>query len=117
MKHHNGNRKFGRVSNIRGALLRSLAISLIKHEKITTSEAKAKELRPFVETLVTRAKKDTVANRRVVASRLINQAAETKKLFETIAPKYKETPGGYTRIIKLTPRLGDGSAQAIIEFV
>lgn len=117
MRHHNGVRKFGRKTNVRNALIKGLAISLIKHGRITTTEAKAKELRPFVEKLVTTAKPNTVTAKRLIASRLINQKPETKKLFEDIMPRYTDRKGGYTRIIKLPPRLGDGSKMAIIEFV
>lgn len=117
MKHHKAIRKFGRKRNVRNALIRSLAISLVKHGKIETTEAKAKELRPYVESLITKAKVDTVSNRRLVASRLINQQDEVKKVFTEIAPKYKEVPGGYTRIIKLGARLSDAAPMAIIEFV
>ena len=117
MKHHKSIRKFGRKRNVRNALIRSLAISLVRHGKIETTEAKAKELRPYIESLVTKAKLDTVANRRLVASRLINQSDETKKLFTEIAPKYVTVSGGYTRIIKLGARLSDAAPMAIIEFV
>jgi large subunit ribosomal protein L17 len=117
MKHHKSIRKFGRKRNVRNALLKSLAISLIRHGKIETTEAKAKELRPFIESLVTKAKIDNVASRRLIASRLINQEDETRKLFNEIAPKFKETMGGYTRIIKLGARLSDSAKMAIIEFV
>jgi large subunit ribosomal protein L17 len=117
MKHHNANRKFGRRASVRNALIKSLALSLIKHGRIETTEAKAKELRPFVESLVTKAKVDTVASRRLVASRLINQEAETRKMFAEIAPKYKERLGGYTRILKLGQRVSDGAPMALIEFV
>ncbi len=117
MKHHKAIRKFGRKRNVRNALVRSLAISLVRHGRIQTTEAKAKELRPYIESLVTKAKVDTVANRRLVASRLINQADETRKLFAEIAPKYMETQGGYTRITKLGARLSDAAPMAIIEFV
>ncbi len=117
MKHHKSIRKFGRKRNVRKALICSLAISLVKYGKIETTEAKAKELRPYVEGLVTKAKVDTVANRRLVAARLINQAAETTKLFTEIAPKFKNVPGGYTRITKLGARLSDAAPMAIIEFV
>jgi large subunit ribosomal protein L17 len=117
MKHHKAIRKFGRKRNVRNALIRSLAISIVKYGKIQTTEAKAKELRPYIEQLVTKAKVDTVSNRRLVASRLINQADETAKLFNEIAPKYKNVAGGYTRITKLGARLSDAAPMAIIEFV
>lgn len=117
MKHHKSFRKFGREKNERKAFVRSLMINLIRHGRIETTLARAKEIRPFVEKLVTLAKEDTVARRRLVASRLINQEQETSKLFSEYAPKYKEVTGGYTRILKLTTRISDGAEKAIIEFV
>lgn len=117
MRHHNKNRKFGRTKNQRNALINSLALNLIVREKIKTTEAKAKELRPFIEKLVTRAKTDTVASRKFTVSKLINRKRETKKLFDVIAPKYKDKKGGYTRILKLGARKSDGAKMAIIEFV
>ena len=118
MKHRTSTRKLGRVTKQRTALLRSLAISLVKHGKIKTTEAKAKELRPYIEKLVTRGMNDTVSSRRLASSRLGSGGdLAVKKLFEVIAPKYKEREGGYTRITKLPSRLGDGAAMAIIEFV
>lgn len=85
------------------------------HERISTTEAKAKEMRPMIEKLVTRARVDTVANRRVVASRLGDDAA-TKKLFTAIAPRYKDRSGGYVRIVKRAPK-ADGKKTAYIAFV
>lgn len=117
MKHHKSFRKFGREKNQRVAFVRGLLINLIRHGRIETTLARAKEIRPEVEKLVTLAKEDTVARRRLVASRLINQAPETAKLFTEYAPKYKEVPGGYTRILKLPTRLSDGAEKAVIEFV
>lgn len=117
MRHHNHNRKFGRSKNQREALLESLALNLIVRGKIRTTLAKAKELRPFIEKMVTKAKNDTVANRRLVAARVGNRTREVKKLFENIAPNYKERAGGYTRIVKMNPRKSDGAEMAIIEFV
>jgi large subunit ribosomal protein L17 len=117
MKHHKNFRKFGREKNQRIAFVRGLLINLIRHGRMETTEARAKEIRPLVEKLVTLAKEDTVARRRLVMSRLINQEAETKKLFAEYAPKYKDVAGGYTRIIKLPARIADGAAKAIIEFV
>ncbi len=116
MRHHNANRKFGRTTNGRTALLKSLARNLIIHEKINTTEAKAKELRPYVEKMVTLAKSDTLASKRLLISRLSSQA-ESKKLYKELAPKYAERKGGYIRIIKLPRRLSDGSKMARIEFV
>ena len=117
MRHHNTKRKFGRVKNQRNALVNSLALNLIVREKIKTTEAKAKELRPFVEKLITHAKKGDMATRRVVIAKLSNRSKEVKKLFDTIAPKYADKKGGYTRIIKLGVRKSDGAKMAIIEFV
>ncbi len=97
--------------------MKSLALSLIVHGRIKTTEAKAKELRPFIEKLVTKAKAGDLASRRVVISRLMNRAPETKKLFEEVAPKFKDVTGGYTRVLKLPPRVSDGAKMALIEFV
>ena len=117
MKNHKSFRKFGREKNQRVAFVRGLLINLIRHGRIETTLARAKEIRPFVEKLVTLAKEDTVARRRLVASRLINQDAETTKLFTEYAPKYKSVSGGYTRILKLPTRISDGAEKAVIEFV
>src|SRR4051812_34009287 len=104
MRHHNSVRKFGREKDQRVALMKSLATSLILKEKITTTEAKAKELRPMIEKLVTKARTNDLATRRLIQSRL-GGTAQTKKLMETIAPKYLKRAGGYTRITKLPARL------------
>jgi large subunit ribosomal protein L17 len=117
MRHHKQNRKFGRKRNQRFALLQSLAISLIKHGKIETTEAKAKELRLFIEPLVTKAKVGDLHSQRLVTSRLMNNDTEVRKLMKEIAPKYKTVAGGYTRVIKLPTRLVDSAKMAIIEFV
>lgn len=117
MRHHNANRKFGRTRSQRKALLEGLAVSLVRDEKIMTTEAKAKELRPVIEKLITRARVNTLANRRLIITRLGNQPETAKKLIETIAPKYLDREGGYTRITKLPARGGDASPRAIIEFV
>lgn len=117
MKHHKSFRKFGREKNQRVSFIRGLVINLIRHGKIETTEARAKEIRPHVERLVTLAKEDSVARRRLVASRILNQENETKMLFAEYAPKYKAVAGGYTRIIKLPHRIADGASKAIIEFV
>lgn len=116
MRHHNRNRKLGRERKGRRALLKTLAGALITREKILTTEAKAKELRPFVERLVTHARKNTLATRRLLVSRLGNPLA-VKRLSEVIGPKYVSRPGGYTRIIKMPPRKSDGSPMAQISFV
>ncbi len=117
MKHHKNFRKFGREKNQRQAFIKGLVINLIRNSKIETTEARAKEIRPFVERLITLAKIDSVSRRRLVSSRIFNQENETKKLFSELAPKYKEVNGGYTRITKLGQRIGDGSPIAVIEFV
>jgi len=117
MRHGNKNRKFGRVRKVRKALINSLALNLIVRGKIQTTEPKAKELRPFIEKLVTAAKKNNLATRKLVISKLSNRVPETKKLFDVIAPKYKSRNGGYTRIIKLGARKSDSAPMAIIEFI
>lgn len=115
MRHSNTNRKFGRESNQRRALMRTLAVNFIRDEKIKTTEAKAKELRPLVEKLVTKAKIGALAQRKAVIAKIGKTSAT--KLFEKIAPKYKERKGGYARIVKMPRRRGDSSRIAIIEFV
>ena len=117
MRHHNNKRKFGRDKNQKKALISSLALNLIVRGKIKTTEPKAKELRPFIEKLVTKAKKGDMATRRVIISKLSNRSKEVKKLFEVIAPKYAEKKGGYTRVLKLGVRKADGAPMAQIEFV
>ena len=117
MRHHNHVRKFGRDKTQKRALLNSLALNLIVRGKIRTTEPNAKELRPFMEKLVTRAKKGDLATRRAIISKLGNRRPETKKLFEVLAPKYADKKGGYTRVLKLGARKADGAKMAIIEFV
>ncbi len=116
MRHHSNTRKFGREKTQRQALMRSLARNLIRDSRIKTTTAKAKELRPFVEKLVTRAKTDTLAGRRLINVRIQNESL-TKKLFDVVAPKFKDRNGGYTRIIRLPNRDLDGSPMSLIEFV
>ncbi len=116
MRHHSNVRKFGREKTQRHALMRSLARNLIRDSRIKTTTAKAKELRPFVEKLVTKAKVSTIATRRLIISR-IHGADETKKLIDTIAPKYMDRKGGYIRIVRLPNRDLDGSPMSLIEFV
>ncbi len=117
MQHGNKIRTLGRSRSQRTALLRGLAMSLIEHEKIQTTEAKAKELRPYVEKLITKGKEGTISARRLVQSTLGEPHTNVvKKLFEDIAKRYTERNGGYTRIIKL----GDtnaGRTEAYIELV
>jgi len=117
MRHGNNKRKFGRVRKVRKALINSLALNLIVRGKIKTTEAKAKELRPFVEKLITQAKGGTSATRRLIISKLSGRRPEVKKIFDVIAPKYKDRQGGYTRVLKLGARKSDGAKMAIIEFV
>ncbi|MCK5589074.1 MAG: 50S ribosomal protein L17 [Candidatus Pacebacteria bacterium] len=119
MRHHNSNRKFGRKSNQRRALMRSLAIALIGHEKIETTEAKAKELRKYVEKLITKGRKGDLATRRLLNSKLGSGGdLASKKIVEVLSKKYADRPGGYLRIIKKGERIGsDGAKMAIIEFV
>ena len=116
MRHHNANRKFGRKKDQRAALLKSLARELFLHGKIVTTEAKAKEVRPFAEELITIARVGDLASKRLVMSRLSNNAI-TKKLTDKIAPQYKERKGGYTRITKLPARVTDSAKMAAIELV
>lgn len=117
MLHAKKARKFGRTKSIRNALLKGLAVSLIKNGKIQTTEAKAKELRMFIEPLVTKAKVGGIAERRLISSRLDNNLTEVKKLVDVIAPKYKEVKGGCTRIIKLPARVSDSAKLAVIEII
>ena len=116
MRHRVGHRKLQRTSGHRTALFRNMAAALIKHEQITTTVAKAKELRPYVEKLVTLAKKGGLSNRRLAHARIMDEAQE-RKLFDVIAPRYADRNGGYTRVIKAGIRMSDSAAIAIIEFV
>ncbi len=116
MRHRKAGRKLGRNPSQRRALFRQLAISMILHERITTTEAKAKSIRPIVEKLVTIAREDTHANRKLIMTKIDHPLA-TAKLFEVVAPRFAETPGGYTRIAKLEPRRGDAAPMALIEFI
>ena len=116
MRHRVGGRKLQRTSSHRAALFRNMAAALIKHEQITTTTAKAKELRPYVEKLVTLAKKGGLSNRRIAHSRIMDEAQE-RKLFEVIGPRYADRNGGYTRVVKAGIRQSDSAAIAVIEFV
>ena len=115
MKKKKQGRKFSREKDQRKALKKSLARSLFIHEKIKTTEAKAKEISPFVERLITKARKGDLASRRI----LLKYFSKTlsKKIIEQTAPRYKDRKGGYTRIIKLGPRKSDGAKMAYIELV
>ncbi|HEV2128605.1 MAG TPA: 50S ribosomal protein L17 [Thermomicrobiales bacterium] len=116
MRHRKAGRKFGRNPAQRKAMLRQLAISLIENERLTTTEAKAKELRSVVEKLVTIAREDSGHHRNVVMSRLDHEPA-VARLFDVVAPRYEDVNGGYTRVSKLGPRRGDGAPMVLIEFV
>lgn len=117
MRHHKTGRAFNRPANQRAALMRSLARSLIIHESIATTEAKAKELRPFIEKIISQGRVDSVANRRLIASRLGNDDEIVKKIFTTISPRYATRPGGYTRIVKRAPNAVNARENAYIAFV
>jgi len=116
MVHRVSQVKLSRDTNARAALLKNLANDLILRERIVTTQAKAKAIRPIVEKLITRAKEDTIYNRRLLISRL-GRENSASKLIELIGPMFKERPGGYTRILKLEPRTGDRAPMALIEFV
>ncbi len=116
MRHRKSGRKLNRNSSHRKAMFRNMAVSLLEHEVITTTLPKAKELRRVVEPLVTLAKDDSVSQRRLAFSRLRDKAV-VGKLFSDIAPRFKERPGGYTRILKCGFREGDKAPMAIIELV
>ena len=116
MRHGDKINNLGRTASHRRALLANLAINLIEHKRITTTLAKAKALRGYIEPLVTKAKDNTTHQRRIVFSYLQNKEA-VKELFGTVAEKVGDRPGGYTRVIKLGFRRGDGAETAMIEFV
>ncbi len=116
MRHCQNKKILDRPRGSRRALLRSLAINLILTDKIKTTRAKAKALKPFIEKLVSFSRVNNLVNHRKILSYLNNQAA-TKKLLEVLGPKYQSRPGGYTRIIKLKQRQGDAAQLAIIEFI
>ena len=116
MKHNITHRKLNRTTSHRKALLMNLSNSLIKHEQITTTLSKAKELRPFVEKIITLGKKGDLVSRRKAISILQDQK-NTKKIFDVFSERYKERSGGYTRIIKVGNRFGDNAPTAIIELV
>jgi large subunit ribosomal protein L17 len=116
MRHRNAHRKLGRTTAHRIALLRNLAAALIKHEQIVTTLPKAKELRPYVERLITLAKHGGLSNRRLAHARLLDDA-QLAKLFNVLAPRYAARQGGYVRIVKAGFRAGDQAAMAVIELV
>jgi large subunit ribosomal protein L17 len=116
MRHGSGHRKLNRTAAHRSAMLANMAAALIKHEQIVTTLPKAKALRPYVEKFVTLAKRGDLHARRLVASRLRDEAM-TRKLFDTLGPRYQARPGGYTRVLKAGFRHGDNAPVAVIEFV
>ena len=116
MRHGNAHRKLGRTTAHRTALLRNMAAALIKHEQITTTLPKAKELRPYVEKLVTLAKKGGLSNRRLAHARL-GDDAQLAKLFDALASRYAGREGGYIRVLKAGFRADDAAPMAVIEFV
>jgi large subunit ribosomal protein L17 len=116
MRHGKAHRKLGRTSSHRTALFANMAASLIKHEQIVTTLPKAKELRPFVEKLVSLGKRGDLHARRTAASR-VRDDTQVRKLFDTIAPRYKAREGGYIRVLKAGFRHGDNAPMAVIEFV
>lgn len=116
MRHGISQRKLSRKSGHRKALFRNMAAALIKHEQIQTTLPKAKELRPYVEKLVTLAKRGGLSNRRLAQARLLDET-QLKKLFDVLAERYSDRDGGYTRIIKAGYRESDSAQMAIIEFV
>jgi len=116
MRHGHGLRKLNRTSEHRQAMLRNMMISLLTHEAIKTTVPKAKELRRVVEPMITLAKEDSVANRRLAFNRLRDRDIVTK-LFTDLGPRFKVRPGGYTRILKMGFRVGDNAPMALVELV
>lgn len=116
MRHKVSGRKFDRAGDDRAALFKNLVKDFMRHETIKTTEAKAKEIRPIAERMITLGKDGTLHARRQALS-YINDKDVVRKLFEEISPRFAERPGGYTRIIKLGPRSGDGAAMAQLELV
>lgn len=114
MTHGVSHRKFGRDTTARKALLRGLVMNIIEHGTIETTLAKAKDIRPVVEKAITRARTDTLANRRLLARSITNPSL-LKKLFEEVAPKFKGVNGGYTRVVKAGHRKGDAADMAVIQ--
>ena len=116
MRHRKKGRGLSRSPSHRKALLRNLATSLFRHERITTTTAKAKELRPYAERLISLAKRGDLHARRLVARRIADREV-LGKLFDDVGPRYNDRPGGYTRILKVGSRSGDGADMALIELV
>ena len=116
MRHHLSGRQLSRNSSHRHALMRNMSVSLLRHETIRTTVPKAKELRRVVEPLITLAKKDDEANRRLAFSRL-RDTEVVEKLFTDLGPRFKARPGGYTRILRMLPRPGDSAEMALMQLV
>ena len=116
MRHKVGHRKLQRTSSHRKALLRNMAAALIKHEQITTTTPKARELAPYVDKLITLGKRGGLSNRRLAHARLLDDA-QLVKLFDVLAPRYADRSGGYTRVIKAGIRASDAAPIAVIELV
>ena len=116
MRHKIAGRKLQRKTGHRKALFRNMSAALIKHEQILTTQAKAKELRPYIEKLITLAKRGGLSNRRLAMSKLQDET-QLKKLFDVLAERYSDRDGGYTRVIKAGYRGSDAAAMAVIEFV
>jgi large subunit ribosomal protein L17 len=116
MRHQVKNKKLGRNSEQRKALLRNLVTSFLEKERIKTTLAKAKATKPLAEKMITLAKKNTLHTRRQALSYIYKKSV-VKKLFEDIGPRFTERPGGYTRIVKIGPRAGDGAEMAVLELV
>jgi large subunit ribosomal protein L17 len=116
VRHQKAGRKFGRTTAHRKAMSRNLVTSLLDHGRIETTEAKGKELRRWVETVITTAKNDNVAARRAVDA-IVEDREVTERLFSKLMPRIKERPGGYTRVLKIGPRLGDGAPMVLVELV
>ena len=116
MRHRNSGRKLGKTASHRTAMFANMTAALIKHEQITTTLPKAKELRPVVEKLVTLSRRNDLHARRLAIA-TIRDADQVKKLFDVIGPRYAGRPGGYTRVLKAGFRHGDNAAMAVIEFI
>ena len=116
MRHRKIGRKLGRTSSHRKAMYRNMSVSLLMNETIKTTVPKAKELRRVVEPIITRSKKDSVANRRIIFNQLRDKVV-TGKLFNEIGPRFEKRPGGYLRILKLGPRSGDAAPMALVQLL
>jgi large subunit ribosomal protein L17 len=117
MRHSQKGRTFGRKTDQRKAFVRSLAEALVLREKILTTEARAKEIRPYVERLITLGKRGGIDTRRTLSEKLGGRSATVKKIVDVLAPRFKDRKGGYTRITKVVKRASDGRRSAVIEFV